>query len=287
MKEYIFEVAGIKVGLKVPFCMTVSENFQPFYIQGKPDYVAEFEEAAELPKLQARYVYEDMGFDVILDQEHGVWRCFRDRQNHNIRYAMSYCDWKSREVRVQYIREGLPCIDHTDGAFFHIAWEEMLLREKRMIFHACFVNTPLGGLLFSGDSGIGKSTQGALWCRYEGAELINGDRPILSKSEDGWIAYGSPYAGSSKCHVNRHAPVKAVIMLQKAQKCSIRRLDVTEAFRKIFAQVTVSPWASDNVAAACSMTEQLTADLTVYELACTPDENAVKLLKNTLLRQGG
>lgn len=85
----------------------------------------------------------------------------------------------------------------THNCFSHIGFEELLIGRDRLTLHASLVDSPYGGLLFSGVSGVGKSTQGDLWERFADASLINGDRPILRKTSDGWMASGSPYAGSS------------------------------------------------------------------------------------------
>ena len=104
-----------------------------------------------------------------------------------------------------------------------------------MILHASFVSTRYGGLLFSGVSGIGKSTQADLWQRYEGAELLNGDRTVLRRMDGVWTAFGSPYAGSSNCFVNESRPVRAIVLLSQGSACSLRRLSPAAAFRGLYA----------------------------------------------------
>lgn len=277
-----FHIAGITLLLSSDEKITCDKEFSEFKSEQKEDYVIQFRKIDEMQKLGIEPVAEEMGFRVF---------CIDNRYFHqffdiyDMAYAKKISDWKAKKITVDYLKKGIKNISHTGGAFFHIGWEEILLREQRMILHACCVETSLGGILFSGKSGIGKSTQGDLWCRYENAILINGDRPILYKKDNHWIAYGSPYAGSSKCHVNKYVKVKAIVMLAQAKECSIRRIDLSEAFRKVFAQVTVGIWDPENITIACDLAEQLVSDIPVYELACTPDINAVNLLKETLLRR--
>ena len=147
------------------------------------------------------------------------------------------------------------------------------------------MDTPLGGLLFSGPSGIGKSTQAELWQQYGGASLINGDRPILSRDELGWHAWGSPYAGSSRHFVNGSCVLRAVVLLKQAKSCTLRRLPGAEAFRRVFAGTTVNSWDKSSVQKVCRMAEQLVSELPVYELSCTPDRAAVELLRAELERK--
>lgn len=149
-----------------------------------------------------------------------------------------------------------------------------------MILHASFVSTRYGGLLFSGVSGIGKSTQADLWQRYEGAELLNGDRTVLRRIDGVWTAFGSPYAGSSNCFVNESRPVRAIVLLSQGSACSLRRLSPAAAFRGLYAGMTVNLWDDRYVARVCDLLAAL--DVPVYALTCTPDRAAVDCLKAEL-----
>lgn len=264
--------------------ITSDSSFSEFECHQSPEYIIRFKKVHQLPAFNITPIAEGTGF-CVFNMNHCFLHQFFDIDH--VPYAISKNDWNKKTVTVQYLERGLRNLSHAGGAFFHIGWEEILLREKRLILHACCVDTALGGILFSGNSGIGKSTQGALWCRYEKARLINEDRPIIHKDGDGWKAYGSPYAGSSKCHINKFAKVKAVIMLAQAETCTIRRLEGIEAFRRVFAQTTVENWNPENVEAACDLTERLISDIPVYELSCTPDRRAVELLKKTLSEEVG
>ena len=68
-------------------------------------------------------------------------------------------------------------------------------------------------ILFSGPSGIGKSTQAGLWTKYRKARVINGDRTLLKKENGRWMSLGWPICGSSEICYNEAYPVKAVIFL--------------------------------------------------------------------------
>ena len=144
------------------------------------------------------------------------------------------------------------------------------------------MNTSFGGLLFSGPSGIGKSTQAGLWQTYRGAKQINGDRPILSKDHGKWLAWGSPYAGSSKCHVNENCSVSAVIILQQSETCSLQRLSLPEAFRAVWSGLTIYNWDKFFVEKAFDLTMDFIATVPVFRFGCTPDIFAVEYLEREL-----
>ena len=281
--SYSFSIAGLVIGLRTSLPIKVTEPFLPFLTEAESDYTALFREVPDLPAVSGRALFRSVSYTVYRDEQGGYFRLFRDAAHEEtVPYALSRTCWENRQVLIDVLPTGREFVSESGNCFFHTGWENLLLREKRLILHGACVDTPLGGLLFSGPSGIGKSTQAELWCRYGDGRQINGDRPILHKQGRTWYAWGSPYAGSSHCHVNASCPLRAIVMLRQAESCTLCRLGAAEAFRKLFAGLTVSSWAPEAVAAAGDLAEELACDVPVYELACTPDQNAVEMLRQEL-----
>ena len=171
-----------------------------------------------------------------------------------------------------------------DNCIFHSAWETLLLKEKRVITHAACVSTEAGGILFSGPSGIGKSTQADLWCRYADAVLLNGDRPIVYRNKEEWVVSGSPYAGSSNCHKNESCNICAIVMLKQSDKCKVQKLRMLDAFRQIFSGLTVNSWDKSCVDEITDLVISLIKDVPVYEFECTADKDSVSFLQKEIMK---
>lgn len=274
-------IAGLTLQLESDEKISSDSEFTPFETVEDPDYIVRFRKVKELPPVHGEFTVSRMGVEVYTDAPYSIYR-FLDIAQRS--YAVSRREVGDKIITVEYLENGAENICHSGGAFFHIGWEDILLTNGRLIFHACCVASRLGGILFSGRSGIGKSTQGKLWCSCEGARIINEDRPILYKAGGCWSAYGSPYAGSSKWHVNERTEIRTIVMLEQAENCSIRRLDKAEAFRRIYAQTTLENWNAKSVGHVCDLVEELVSEMPVYELACTPDRKAVDILKNMLTK---
>ena len=100
---------------------------------------------------------------------------------------------------------------------------DILADAGMLVLHSAYIVTRQGqGILFSGPSGIGKSTQAALWQRYAGAEIINGDRALV-RPDTGTVS-GVFYAGTSGISRNVTAPLQAVILLEQVRTLDKRRL---------------------------------------------------------------
>lgn len=271
-------LAGVTIRMELQEPVAMTDPFRPFLAAGVPDYTAKFRRVETLPEYDDRVLYEGSCYRV----HPGNCRSFFDAPKDLTPYALAQTDHAAGTIDVSYLAKGTHCVSEMDNSFFHLAFEGLLIRRDRICFHAACIRTAYGGILLSGPSGIGKSTQAELWCRHRGAELLNGDRPILQRQEDGFLAWGSPYAGSSRCHVNASVPVAALVFLAQEPENRIRRLRPGEAFRRIYAGLTVNGWDREFMDRAVSLAVELASAVPCYELGCVPDESAVACLERRL-----
>ena len=97
------------------------------------------------------------------------------------------------------------------------ALERRMLQKDSFILHSAYIRHRGRAILFSAPSGTGKSTQASLWAQYAGAEIINGDRALLQKVQDCWMARGWPVCGTSGICQNADARLSAVVLLRQAK----------------------------------------------------------------------
>lgn len=154
-----------------------------------------------------------------------------------------------------------------------------------LILHSSYVLRAEGdALLFSGVSGIGKSTQAELWRRYASARVINGDRALVDVNAG--YAHGIFYSGTSRICENVSAPIRAVILPEQA---AVNRVSVPakrEAFMRILNQCAYYPWDADSASAMTELAARLVSSLPVLRLDCRKDEGAVTALQNELMKTG-
>lgn len=186
----------------------------------------------------------------------------------------------SERLRLTVLRE-----EHILADRIATAWVEMerLLHERgQTLLHASWVMRKGKALLFSGPCEAGKTTQAELWHKYRGARIINGDKTGLRVSSEGITAFGTAYSGSSPYCEDTEAPVRAIVMLEKAHADSIRRLRLSEAVRLLAAQMPCQSWCTEDVAAVLDYAERIAQITPIYRLSCTKEESAVTLLDRTL-----
>lgn len=285
MYRYDFRLAGKVIRLEHCQPVTVNPSFQVFQIyEETPDCTVNFFEEDNLNFLLNKPVFSNISFEV-QPAKNGFLRQYRSSKEDDRLYAISEIAQDGKSEIVQYLPEFAYAFSESQNSFSHIAIEELLMHQQRMILHASFVNTEFGGILFSGPSGIGKSTQAKLWAEFEHGEIINGDRPILGKEEGIWRAWGSPYAGSSGYHVAKDFPVTAIVILTQGKENFLQRLNAQSAFRGIFSELTINGWNSWYVNRAVDFVLDLVEMVPVYRLECTPDVRAINLLKERLVKE--
>ena len=166
----------------------------------------------------------------------------------------------------------------------HIGMEIFFLRKDCLMLHAAFIRWRGKGILFTAPSGTGKSTQAELWEKYEGADILNGDRAAVRRDESGcWQAYGLPYAGSSGIYRNEKAPVSMIVVLRQSKENRIRSLGMLEIVQFLYPETTVHHWEPDFVEKALTLLTELAGEVPIYLLECRPDRGAVEAVKNVLI----
>ncbi len=157
-----------------------------------------------------------------------------------------------------------------------------LAQYRTVLVHASLVDIPeVGGLLFVGASGVGKTTQAVLWALHRRAQIINGDKVFLGLREDApgkVMAYGSPWKGSSPFSVNRRVPLRAIVALERRQESYIRRLSDMEVLMSYVPRVFMPGWDPRLTEQVMGTLDEMLPLVPVYEMSCRPDVSAVDMV---------
>ena len=167
-----------------------------------------------------------------------------------------------------------------------LALERRQIEFNALILHCAYVEYNGEAILFSAPSETGKTTQANLWEEYKGARTVNGDRSLLQKIDDRWIAGGWPVCGTSEiCH-NEAIPVRAIVMLSQGKENIVNKMAPIRAFGDVYSQVTVNRWNRNASMKAMNLIEQLVTDVPVWHLSCTISQQAVQCLYDKLFSEG-
>ena len=189
---------------------------------------------------------------------------------------------RSGILRCEYLPGKEKYMDYSRNLITLMDIEATLLDFGGLILHSSLVSWNSGGIVFSAPSGTGKSTQAELWEKYLGADILNGDRSGIRKTDGIWRAYGLPYAGTSGIYRNESVPLKALVALRQAGENRVRRIAGAEAFRYLYPETMIHRWDPDFEKRATDLLLTLISDVPVFLLECRPDREAVGILKTEI-----
>lgn len=189
-------------------------------------------------------------------------------------------DEKNRVIQVSNYFKNEFTIDTLFWSLF--ALEKHMIEKNSLILHCNYMVYNNYGILFSGPSGIGKSTQGNLWKKYRNASIKNGDKGLLLKDNGKWHVDGWPVCGSSEICENERHKIGVIVFLNQGKENIVTLLDKKSAIKKMISQITINYWNQDFVNKAFTLIEEICDNVNIYELTCTPDERAVEVLERAL-----
>lgn len=237
------------------------------------------------------------------------WEKFRSFEESEVIFEVN-CTWEPIVFRgIEWIKYDKGCqllIRNNDIVVVSDAWKnctiikydshrniEIILfqiisvhavKKHILIFHSSLIEYHNYGLMFLGPSGIGKTTQAELWNKYRDALIINGDIVFVQETEDAFLGWGTPWHGSSPYCENTSVPVHAMIVLKQAPENSIRELTGFEKVSEVSNSVFYPRWLENGMELCLETLDHLLSKIPVYELSCRPDEDAVRLVEETVFK---
>ena len=130
--------------------------------------------------------------------------------------------------------------------------------------------------LFSGFSGVGKSTMARIWQEH-GATVINDDRLIIRRVEDGYMVYNTPMFYPD---APRRAPLHAIFLPYHSPKNQIVLLAGAEAASKVSAYCIQHGYHRGHVEHRLDVVGGLCEVLPVHRIGVVPDADIISFIRD-------
>ena len=165
-----------------------------------------------------------------------------------------------------------------------LALEKHFAKRGAHILHSCFLHYKGQAILFSGPSGIGKSTHAHLWCQYiEDTHVVNGDRCLIYKNEEGkYVASAWPVCGSSGICLTETYPLKAIVFMGQAPNNEVISVRPMQLFKQLSSQITIHWWNKQQVSHTLDDLQQMLGKVNMCNYICNLTEEAPNKLYNEL-----
>lgn len=209
----------------------------------------------------------------------------------NSRSKKYLCEEKEGEIKLSLDenyynsrRKKFPSITDEEIEYIGIgaAFYKELLNFNGMMLHASAVALDDEAYLFSAPSGTGKSTHAQVWLRlFDGAEIINDDKPAIRKMNGSYFVFGTPFSGKNDISINnRSYPLKGICFLDRG-KNQIKKLSACDAMAPFFNQ-TIRPDDEVKMDLLCRQVEDMLKDINFYSMFCDVSDEAVKMAYNAM-----
>lgn len=238
----------------------------------------------EFPKGQEVYRGEPWGdlqmpYQWTILQIDGCWAVEVNFQgSDSIHHALAVIDLQKREIR--YFLD-VPQLPFVFDPFLYplgiLVFIYLALFNKGLVIHASGVQDGEKGYLFTGLSGIGKSTMAQLW-QAKGAVIINDDRLAVMPDGDGFSIHNTPmpyyqdYPKSSRLH--------GIFLLKQSNENYCLPLKGASAMMRVMANCMQHFHTPELVQQHLSIVEAITHQIPVFELGFKPDGDIVDLIRN-------
>ena len=153
--------------------------------------------------------------------------------------------------------------------------------------HASAISYKNSAILFSADSGVGKSTHTRLWQKHFGKNavpIINDDQPVIRLADDSAYVYGSPFSGNSDDNQDLKVPLRTVVFLERSEKNRISRLSPGEAVPLFLKHIPRYSGSRKYMDMMLELLDRLLCAAPVWRLRCNTDESAAVLAEEAIMR---
>lgn len=271
MRLKCYDFSGIRVGVQCETKLAESDALSKFSsVCERPDFVVTLEFRETLPDTPEMLVAAE------------EWYCKKTKlEADQPEQAFVYSGFSGDSCRM-YVLKRLRNGFDVDSVFRHLPLHHALLKYDAFIIHASYVLINGEAILFSAPSGTGKSTQAELWRKYRGARVINGDRVLVRRGENGFTAGGIYYSGTSGICENVTAPIRAIALISQAPQSTAEKFRGAEAFRRLLRECAYSAEFENDPADIAALLAAVVNAVDIVKLDCLPDESAVIALENYL-----
>lgn len=148
------------------------------------------------------------------------------------------------------------------------------LKTDAVMLHASCAYDGEKSRIFTGFSGAGKSTMSMIWAEA-GNQIINDDRLIVRKMEDGFYVYNTPMYYQDK---PKKAPLNSIFLISHSPENKIKKLNGALAVSRVMAFSIQNNFDRQFINSRIDLFTEINAKVAIYELGFVPDKEVVQFV---------
>ncbi|MCE1156301.1 MAG: hypothetical protein LWW91_09305 [Bacteroidales bacterium] len=286
MKETVFKVAECAILVRSEHDFELEEGYLPFVVEAgseletdsPPEVVINVVPLLPEGLISGRQLLfdaenEQQKFYSIYQMEDGLGFVIYDQQTRNDvqQVALLNKDFTNWTVYFDTKRADLFPLKYPFGP---IMLHYLTLKIDAVMMHASCAFDGKKGRLFSGFSGVGKSTISKLWAQ-EGSRIINDDRLIVRRHNGGYRVYNTPMYYQD---IPKVAPLGGIFLIRHFPENTMCRIKGAGAVSKVMAYSIQNNFDRRYVAQRLAFFSELVSQIPVFELGFVPDVSVVRYI---------
>lgn len=215
--------------------------------------------------------------DLVVGIESNYERNYRQAEKYRVSDEIEpdFC-LKATEKEIDRLQTlGQISRDDADYCQNRLHFQQAILNYDGLVLHSSAVVYEGRAYLFSANSGVGKSTHTRLWLQAFGKDafILNDDAPAIRFLNGRWLAYGTPWSGSSALNANACAPLQGIAFLERSETNWIRRITPDQAFPLFMLQESL-PYQRESATMLLDRALALVSSTPIYQLGCNLNADA-------------
>ena len=175
-------------------------------------------------------------------------------------------------------KEGVePSMDRWESAAIYRKIIAILRKDHYIMIHGAVISTENEGYMITAPSGTGKTTRARIWMEeYPGSFVVNGDKPLIQVTDEGAYAWGTPWCGKEGWSRNTSVQIRAIYLLERAEKDSIEEVKPKDAMRAMLSQ-TFLPGDFEGIKDTIELVNRMKDQVRVFRYRSTMTAESVRM----------
>lgn len=159
-------------------------------------------------------------------------------------------------------------------------------KKGRFALHSASILYREKAWLFSGHSGMGKSTHTALWHERFQTPYLNGDLNLIGSENGQLLVYGIPWCGTSGIFTTKEYPLGGIVLLGRHPELDlIEELSAQDKILRVMQRMISPAWTEELLNRNLSFASEIADKVPVFHLSCTMHPSAAQAARDEIDRQ--
>lgn len=178
--------------------------------------------------------------------------------------------------------------EEADQLFHAIRMFYLYLAQKKGYYavHSASILYEGKAWLFSGHSGMGKSTHTAMWHERLGVPYLNGDLNLIGRKNGKLVACGIPWCGTSEIYTTEDYELGGIVLLGRDTKDHVEPLTMYEKIMRVMQRMISPVWKEELLEKNLQSAKEIAKEVPVLHLFCTKEISAVETVKKEIDQLG-